>query len=65
MARICVLAPHMWGLRVALHPLQSAAKLKFGAKIDFIGNFGPFAMCFNRIHREMVHFIRGYVEAPI
>ena len=40
MARICVLAPHMWGRRVALHPLQSPAKLINGAKIDFICNFG-------------------------
>ena len=42
MAQICVLAPHMWGRRVALHPLQSPAELKYGAKIDFNGNFGQF-----------------------
>ena len=40
MARMCVLAPHMWGGRVALHPLQSPAELKYAAKIDFNGNFG-------------------------
>ena len=27
MAQIYVLAPHMWGRRIALHPLQSPAKL--------------------------------------
>ena len=44
MARICVLAPHMSGRRVALHPLQSAAKLKYGAKTDFNGNCGQFTI---------------------
>ena len=55
----------MWGRRVALHPLQSPAELKYGAKIDFNGKFGPFPLYYNGLHREMVHFIRGYIETPI
>ena len=34
-------------------------------KINFICNFSPFPIYFIGIHREMVHLIWGYAEAPI
>ena len=37
-------------------------KLKYGGEINFIGNFGHFTAV---LQREMVHSIRGNVEAPI
>ena len=43
----------MWGRRVALHPLQSPAKLINGAKIDFNGNLDPV------IYYNNKHIIRG------
>ena len=33
-----------------------------GAKVEYNGNFRT---VYDRLHREMVHFIRGIVEVPI
>ena len=62
--QLCVLAPHMCAQKCATGFVFRRFCIFSYEKLILLV-FWPFPMYLNRLHRELMHFIRGYIETPI